>query len=210
MSAAADVTPEMVEAEIVEARERVAADGPWANKEYKVIAALADERDRLRAQLAACPAPVAVEVPEILSRLSEWEEFRSQFSCLSYHHSGMGCGIEDRGIHDRYEACEYGWEEAMERVAERMPEEHGELPEIDPSRILKDGHVQVPVEDWKELRAFARISGYPEGRFTAEVPFGKDFEKWGTDIARRMGITRGEEQAWIDALRSGEAEGRMG
>ena len=33
-----------------------------------------------------------------------------------YHDEGMGCGLEDRGITDRYDACRYGWDEAMERV----------------------------------------------------------------------------------------------
>ena len=33
-----------------------------------------------------------------------------------YHDEGMGCGLEDRGITDRYEACYYGWNKAMERV----------------------------------------------------------------------------------------------
>lgn len=33
-----------------------------------------------------------------------------------YHDEGMGGGLEDRGITDRYEACYYGWNEAMERV----------------------------------------------------------------------------------------------
>lgn len=33
-----------------------------------------------------------------------------------YHPEGMGCGLEDRGITDRYAAMEYGWNEAMERV----------------------------------------------------------------------------------------------
>ncbi|WKG48722.1 hypothetical protein [Klebsiella pneumoniae] len=33
-----------------------------------------------------------------------------------YHAGGMGCGLEDRGITDRYDACRYGWDEAMERV----------------------------------------------------------------------------------------------
>lgn len=33
-----------------------------------------------------------------------------------YHDEGMGCGLEDRGITDRYEACYYGWSKAMERV----------------------------------------------------------------------------------------------
>lgn len=33
-----------------------------------------------------------------------------------YQYDGMGCGIEDRGIADRYEAARYGWDEAMERI----------------------------------------------------------------------------------------------
>ena len=33
-----------------------------------------------------------------------------------YHSQGMGCGLEDRSITDRYDAMEYGWEQAMERV----------------------------------------------------------------------------------------------
>lgn len=33
-----------------------------------------------------------------------------------YHAEGMGCGLDDRGITDRYDACRYGWDEAMERI----------------------------------------------------------------------------------------------
>ena len=31
-----------------------------------------------------------------------------------YHSEGMGCGIEDKCITDRYQACEYGYETAVE------------------------------------------------------------------------------------------------
>lgn len=34
----------------------------------------------------------------------------------AYHTQGMGCGLEDRGITDRYEAMQYGWDEAMQRA----------------------------------------------------------------------------------------------
>lgn len=37
-----------------------------------------------------------------------------------YHSHGMGCGLEDRGITDRYEAMEYGWYEAIDRVKEEL------------------------------------------------------------------------------------------
>jgi hypothetical protein len=33
-----------------------------------------------------------------------------------YHEQGMGCGLEDRNITDRYEAMSFGWEKAMERA----------------------------------------------------------------------------------------------
>ncbi|KEP68793.1 hypothetical protein DL1_08580 [Thioclava dalianensis] len=33
-----------------------------------------------------------------------------------YHEMGMGCGLEDRDITDRYEAMRFGWEQAMERT----------------------------------------------------------------------------------------------
>ena len=40
-----------------------------------------------------------------------------------YHYQGMGCGLEDRGITDRYEAMQYGWDCAIERCAEIVPDE---------------------------------------------------------------------------------------
>lgn len=33
-----------------------------------------------------------------------------------YHDQGMGCGLEDRGITDCYDAMFHGWEKALERV----------------------------------------------------------------------------------------------
>ena len=59
--------------------------------------------EALRAALAepAEQEPVEIEMPE-------------------YHSHGMGCGLEDRGITDRYEAMEYGWYEAIDRVKEEL------------------------------------------------------------------------------------------
>jgi hypothetical protein len=34
----------------------------------------------------------------------------------------LGCGIEDRGIRDRYEAAEYGWEDGMHKTLECVPD----------------------------------------------------------------------------------------
>jgi hypothetical protein len=48
------------------------------------------------------------------------EALKSARECLDgepeYHHSGMGCGLEDRNIRDRYDAMYHGWECAIERV----------------------------------------------------------------------------------------------
>lgn len=33
-----------------------------------------------------------------------------------YHEQGMGCGLEDQNITNRYEACRYGYETALEDV----------------------------------------------------------------------------------------------
>jgi hypothetical protein len=63
------------------------------------------------------------DASKLETRLREWEAFRADFRKIEYHTQGMGCGIEDRGITDRYEACEHGWDQAMDRVAEIMPEE---------------------------------------------------------------------------------------
>lgn len=33
-----------------------------------------------------------------------------------YHSEGMGCGLEDKGITDRYDAMQHGWDCAMNRI----------------------------------------------------------------------------------------------
>ena len=35
-----------------------------------------------------------------------------------YHYDGMGCGLEDRNITDRYDAMQYGWDEATDKMLE--------------------------------------------------------------------------------------------
>ena len=46
------------------------------------------------------------------------EYLRSGTDEPEYHAQGMGCGIEDRDIMDRYDAAEYGWDAAVERYQE--------------------------------------------------------------------------------------------
>lgn len=45
-----------------------------------------------------------------------------------YHPQGMGCGVEDRCITDRYEACEYGYNQAIEDVFQNVST-------VDPSTV---------------------------------------------------------------------------
>jgi len=47
----------------------------------------------------------------------------SEIANVEYHHQGMGCGLEDRNITDRYEAMEHGFDEAIERALEAIMEE---------------------------------------------------------------------------------------
>jgi len=57
-------------------------------------------------------APKMVE--EILSRPTEPKtkiaEIDKAIEDIEYHYEGMGCGLEDMGITDRYQAMEHGWE----------------------------------------------------------------------------------------------------
>ncbi|CAI1635369.1 hypothetical protein [Serratia liquefaciens] len=49
-----------------------------------------------------------------------------------YHDCGMGCGLEDRGITDRYEAMYHGWESAMSRMySDVIPDAMPETPATD-------------------------------------------------------------------------------
>lgn len=63
-----------------------------------------------------------------------------------YHDCGMGCGLEDRGIIDRYAAMAHGWESAMERVYEEVIPFIEDLPETPATdaalaAIRKESHI---------------------------------------------------------------------
>lgn len=68
------------------------------------------------------------------------EEILQEIEGMVYPSEEIGCGLEDAGITDRYEAAAYGFEEATERIleiirsyrndgwipcSERLPEENG-------------------------------------------------------------------------------------
>jgi len=55
-----------------------------------------------------------------------------------YHYQGMGCGLEDRNITDRYEAMQYGWEEAINEFYNNLPE----FIEVHPDSIAMNTGIQ--------------------------------------------------------------------
>lgn len=62
------------------------------------------------------PSPSKHEAPTA----QKGESFEIEYP--TYHTQAMGCGLEDRDITDRYEAMEYGWQCAIDAMAERIPE----------------------------------------------------------------------------------------
>ena len=61
--------------------------------------------------IAAAPQPEPVESEPVII-----EE-------PNYHFEAIGCGLEDRNITDRYEAMHYGWDCAISRMFEQIPDE---------------------------------------------------------------------------------------
>ena len=75
-----------------------------------------------------------------------------------YHSQGMGCGLEDRGITDRYDAMEYGWNEAMERVYSEV------IPAID--------EIETPATDTALREIQAQGIKYARNRLIASFTHG--------------------------------------
>ncbi|HCB3419530.1 TPA: hypothetical protein MYV03_000490 [Escherichia coli] len=79
-----------------------------------------------------------------------------------YQSIGMGCGVEDNGLQtDGYNACEYGWLEAMDRIY---------------SEVIPDTIPETPATDafLAEVRAQARNEGinYAASRLAAAYNHG--------------------------------------
>lgn len=68
-------------------------------------------------EMAATKAEVAPagEYPPLPEPLEiDWPELHSQ---------ALGCGVEDRGLRDRYECAEYGWQDGVDKAVECVPDE---------------------------------------------------------------------------------------
>ena len=70
-----------------------------------------------------------------------------------YHSQGMGCGLEDRGITDRYDAMEYGWNEAMERVYSEVIPAIDEIETPATDTALREIQVQAIIKAAKFIPA---------------------------------------------------------
>lgn len=69
------------------------------------------------------------------------EGYLINFSGPTYHSEGMGCGLEDKNIIDRYEAMSHGWECAVERYESEFPEYVEVTPEsVGQCTGIKDGN----------------------------------------------------------------------
>jgi hypothetical protein len=47
-----------------------------------------------------------------------FQRILQEINDINYPEEGIGCGLEDVGITDRYKAASYGWSEAVERIKE--------------------------------------------------------------------------------------------
>ena len=60
--------------------------------------------------LKACENAVKQMQDDPVQGVGEWQQ-------------GLFCGLEDREINDRYEACQYGYNKALDKVQERIIDE---------------------------------------------------------------------------------------
>lgn len=73
----------------------------------------------LIARIESLPAPAVANAA--VSELPPLPE-PLQIDWPTAHSVALGCGVEDRGIHDRYEAAEYGFEDGVQKAACCVPD----------------------------------------------------------------------------------------
>ncbi|MHA8613451.1 hypothetical protein ACYA9A_04460 [Klebsiella pneumoniae] len=101
-----------------------------------------------------------------------------------YHDEGMGCGLEDRGITDRYDACRYGWDEAMERIYGEVIPCADELDFSATDRIVAGIKADGVEEFSKTLEGAADICGKSKAWEAQENLL--DFAERGFDFAKQL------------------------
>ena len=64
-----------------------------------------------------------VESQTVTKALAERDKLQrriDEVNNIEYHIQGMGCGLEDIGVTDRYDAMAHGWDEVMESVGRTL------------------------------------------------------------------------------------------
>ncbi len=72
---------------------------------------------------AACPQRASA-VPSVANGAAELPPLPNGLELIfpDLHPQALGCGVEDRGIHDRYDAAQYGWQDGMDRAIGCIPD----------------------------------------------------------------------------------------
>lgn len=76
--------------------------------------------DRFHSKDTEANARLIAAAPELLEELQQAVETMQgdPVQGVGEWQSGLFCGLEDRGITDRYEACQHGYNKALDRVQE--------------------------------------------------------------------------------------------
>lgn len=118
-------SPERIDALVEHVEKQDAALMAWEKTMMEVCgedgpASVANEIRSLRALRDTAMQALKSQVEQLAAENVGLKQIVDSVTDLSnepqYHSEGMGCGLEDRGITDRYEAMRHGWDEAMERV----------------------------------------------------------------------------------------------
>ena len=97
------------------------------------------------------------------------------FEEYQYNSHAMGCGLEVRDITDRYEAMAYGWEQAMDRAVEAIPDD------------LYPAHTVAALKSRADALQ-ARVDAEPEGFTQGIDAAAKMLDKMADDYSRAHAI----------------------
>lgn len=116
--------------------------------------------------------------------MQKLEKILQEIQEMKYPIEGIGCGLEDLGITDRYEAAEYGWNEAVDMVSdivqnhisdtdnnEGIPEEE-RLPENEnAARIIYGSRPEITKKLSVAVEKYINPSNDPRIYWAKEVTF---------------------------------------
>lgn len=97
-----------------------------------------------------------------------------------YHTQGMGCGLEDRDIVDRYDAMAHGWEKAVERYQEIMDG----LPAVAREALRIEQEMPEPGPSTEAMATAKEVYAAVAELALSESSFSDDVEKIAIIISR--------------------------